>query len=316
MPIEERVPINGTTIVEVPNQCATCSEKTLSICGRKVKRWCLLIALLILLVTGCLIPLVIYAVRFGEATSCRLTYADDALVTEADMQRWMAKENWPLSVPAYDWKRRHCVCEGFEDKSPRSLLPTDEILVWIAPGDLVSLSDEGSITPPLDSAFVAAHRRHYTKEQHVKVCLRQQLVLGLWNIDSDVLDGGQHCHVSSGDGSSNVEQFFLGWDGSLYCGGSCTTVNQEYVDPSIGMSIQKFLTHQDYARPNQNNGLNIPRSSFEQYLGSSEWICRAHCISWAGAGTYPNCVEFFVSGIGSSGLTTIACKYFCVEAEN
>ena len=42
----------------------------------------------------------------------------------------------------------------------------------------------------------------------------------MWNYDPsriNVADGGRHCHVSSSDGSSNVERFFLGWDGALYC---------------------------------------------------------------------------------------------------
>jgi hypothetical protein len=169
---------------------------------------------------GLLVPFAIYAVRFGEASSCRLTYADDAVISESEMQSWMADERWPLSVPTYDWKRRTCVCRGFEDKDPKSLLPADEVLVWIAPGDLASLSDERAITPALPATFLDKYRGAYGEKDHVKVCLRQQLVLDLWNYDPstiNVADGGRHCHVSSGDGSSNVEQLFLGWDGALYC---------------------------------------------------------------------------------------------------
>jgi len=263
--MEERVPIHKIHTIDgivspegQPDGCVTCSEKTMSVCGWRVKRWCLLIALLILVTIGCLIPLVIYAVRFGEATSCRLTYTDNALVTEAEMQSWMSKESWPLSVPTYDWKHRTCVCKGFEDQDPRNLLPTDEVLVWIAPGDLVSLSDESLITPALDPAFVAAHRMHYNQDQHVKVCLRQQLVLDLWNVGYDVSDGGQHCHASSGDGSSNVEQFFLGWDGALYCGsaaiwksqtkGKCTDPPVNERDKSMKRYCKGYCNEQDITK--------------------------------------------------------------------
>ena len=188
----------------------------------------ILVALLFLGLIGCAIPLVIYAVRFGEATSCRLTYTDDAIITESEMQKWMADEKWPLSVPTYDPWRRTCVCKGFEDIDPKRLKPSDEVLVWIAPGDLVSLSDEEKITPRLPPTFVDKYRGKYNQTEHVKVCLRQDLVLHLWNIDWDVSDGGRHCHVSSGDGSSNVEQFFLGWDGALYC--TCAANCQTYCD--------------------------------------------------------------------------------------
>lgn len=200
--------------------CATWFEKTNGCCGWRVKRWLLCFALLFLMGVGFLVPFAIYAVRFGEASSCRLTYTDDAVISESEMQSWMADESWFLSVPSYDWKRRTCVCKGFEDKDPKSLLPTDEVLVWIAPGDLASLSDEGAITPALPATFLDKYRGAYGQKDHVKVCLQQRLLLDLWNYDPsriNVADGGRHCHVSSSDGSSNVEQFFLGWDGALYC---------------------------------------------------------------------------------------------------
>lgn len=309
--MEERIPLYGTVLSDDElDDCATCSEKTVSICEWKVKRWCLIIALLVVLVTGCLIPLVIYTVRFGEATLCRLTYADDALVTEAKMQDWMSKESWPLSVPMYDWKRRTCVCKGYEDKDPKSLLPTDEISLWIAPGDLVSLSDEGAITPRLDPDFVATHRMHYDQDQHVKVCLRQQLVLDLWNIGSDVLNGGQHCHLSSGAGPSIVERFFLGWDGSLYCGGSqpaCPRFKKSYIIPHDpgGATIAIKLGEHAYAKPQIGANTQSKRIPQEQYsnMNGNKWCCLYNCINW---GKEPNCVEF----VDASGWSsTIPCAW-------
>ena len=99
-----------------------------------------------------------------------------------------------------------------------NLLQTDEVLVWIAPGDLASLSDEHKINPPLPTSFLDKYRDVKGRNDHVKVCLRQALVVDLWNIGSGGGGGRQHCHASSGAGSSNVDQFFLGWDGALYCG--------------------------------------------------------------------------------------------------
>ena len=218
--MEERVPIRELFETE-EDACTSCSEKTVNCCGLfHIKRWCLLILLLSLLTIGFMIPFIVYAAFFGEATSCRLTYSTNNNVTEADMQGWMKKDNWPLSVPTYDPWRRTCVCKGYEDKDPMTLAPTDEVLVWIAPGDLVSLSDEGKI-PALDSNFVTKHRLHYAKEEHVKVCLKQELVVDLWNIANDTADGGSHCHEMASSTSSNVERFFLGWDGALFCGGAC-----------------------------------------------------------------------------------------------
>ena len=222
--MEERIPIHtidGLVSVDgEPDGCVRCSEDTVyCCCGRRVKRWCILIAFFLLVTIGLLISLVIYAVRFGEATSCRLTYADDAAISEAEMQSWMAGEEWPLSVPTYDWKRRACVCKGFENTDPKSLMPTDEVLAWIAPGDLASLSDEGKITP-LPAAFLTKYRGAYGEKDHVKVCLQQRFVLDLWNLDPsriNVADQGRHCHVSYSEASSNVEKFYLGWDGALYC---------------------------------------------------------------------------------------------------
>jgi len=237
--MEERIPIHPIHPIHridgmvsskgEPDGCATCSERTMSICGRKVKRWCLVIALLVLVTIGLAVPMGIYAYRVGEATSCRLTYADDAAISESEMQSWMAGEEWPLSVPTYDPWKRTCVCKGFEDKDPKSLLPTDEVLVWIAPGDLASLSDEGKIAPSLPTSFLNEYRGAYGEKDHVKVCLQQQYVLNLWNLNPSTInatDGGRHCHVSAGAGSSNVEQFFLGWDGALYCMTTYTLSNK------------------------------------------------------------------------------------------
>ena len=168
---------------------------------------------LFLVIVALAIPLGIYATRFGEATSCRFTYTDDPSVSENEMQYWMSNEqNWPLTVPSYDSERRTCVCSGFEDKDPTSLRSSDEVLVWIAPGDLVSLSNDGKVSPRLDPEFVHNHKDHYDEKQHVKVCLRNDLLLDLWK--SDEVSVGGHCHAQEGN---NVGKIYLGWDGALFC---------------------------------------------------------------------------------------------------
>ena len=253
--------------------CATWFEKTNGCCGWRVKRWLVCFALLSLMGVGFRVLFEIYAVRFGEATSCRLTYADDAVISEAEMQNWMADERWPLSVPTYDWKRRTCVCKGFEDKDPKSLLPTDEVLVWIAPGDLVSLSDEGKLAPRLPTSFLDEYRGIYGEKDHVKVCLQQQYVLNLWNLDPstiNAMDGGRHCHVSSSDGSSNVEQFFLGWDGALYCESQCPAgewnpIDLNWKDPSVGRTTRGVL--------NSKRDVNFDK------VTTNQWFCAQNRIT-------------------------------------
>ena len=93
--------------------------------------------------------------------------------------------------------------------------------MWIAPADLVSLSDENRLTPSLPTIFTNDHRGVYSENDHVKVCLEQHLVLELWNVDRspyNALDGQHHCHEGhTGDAISNVEKLYLGWDGALYC---------------------------------------------------------------------------------------------------
>ena len=215
---EERIPITEL-IDQEEDACVRCSEKTVNCCGiLHIKRWCLFVVLLLLLTVGFLVPFVIYAVLFGEATSCRLTYSDNSNVTEAEMQKFMSGEDWSLTVPTYDMWKRRCVCKGSEDEDPLNLKPTDEVLAWIAPGDLVSLSDEEMIAPPLPSTFLTKYRGQYYEQEHVKVCIPQKHLLNLWNYNDK--DGSTHCHVQSSQSSSNVEQFYLGWDGALYCSGN------------------------------------------------------------------------------------------------
>jgi hypothetical protein len=213
--------------LEEGDACVTCSEQTQDCCGLQVKRWC--VFLLMTTIAGVFIVglmalyIVLYSAQF---TVCRLTYSDDAIISEAKMQSWVNRYDWTLSVPSYDPWRRTCVCKGFEDIDPKNLSGTDEVLAWIAPGDLVSLSDEKKISPlPID--FVTQYRTVYGEADHVKVCIPHSNVVDLWNLMDDAQGDGRHCHSTKGDGSTDVERFYLGWDGALYCSDYCWTVSAQ-----------------------------------------------------------------------------------------
>lgn len=199
--------------VKMPDSCATCSEKTVDVCGVHVKRWCLLLSGFVITTVVFLVLFLVYVIGFGTATSCRLTFSDKAVISESEMQTWASRDDWPLKVPSYDPWRRTCVCKGFEDIDPIVLKPDDEVLAWIAPGDLVSLSDEGKIDT-LPPSFVVKYKEAYGEADHVKVCMPQMYVVDLWN---NATGGGQHCHATTGDASNTVKSFFLGWDGALFC---------------------------------------------------------------------------------------------------
>ena len=209
-----------TINVESEDACVRCSEKTQTICGLNVKRWCIaIIASIVLGLVACTSLFVSMTLYIADATTCRLTYSDNASISEEEMQQWTSRDDWVLRVPSYDPWRRTCVCKGSEDINPKQLLPTTDVLVWIAPGDLVSLSDEGQIDR-LHETFANKYRRRYSEMDHVKVCMPHKNVVDLWS-RMDVEEGdGRHCHVTKGDGSNTIESFYLGWDGALYCAAS------------------------------------------------------------------------------------------------
>ena len=152
-------------------------------------------------------------VPFSYDDACRLTYTEDALISEKEMRRWAGMEGWPLKHPVYDVSKKACVCSS--DSDPSS--PSGDTPAWMAPGDLVSLYKDDHSGGVLPSNFVSKYADAYSSRDHVKVCIDQDRLLKLW-------DGG-HCH--SIDADRDITSIITGWDGSLYCckaqGHKCTT---------------------------------------------------------------------------------------------
>ena len=151
-----------------------------------------------------------YAHRLGNLTSCRLTYSATGIISESEMHTWAVHNDWKLDVPRYSAEYRTCVCPD-AGIYPTSLEASNDILVWIAPGDLVSLYEDGYIQK-LPADFVNNYRGMYGENDHVKVCLRHDNLVALWGVDYQTL----HCH-EAGHLDGTVSRFYLGFDGALYC---------------------------------------------------------------------------------------------------
>jgi hypothetical protein len=104
------------------------------------------------------------------------------------------------------------VCGG-SPHDPREIPETSPVVVWIAPGDLVSLYRQGELSS-LPDGFVAAHEGDYATNDHVKVCLEHRHLVQLWGTDAT----NTHCHrAKNTPPQRGVERFFLGDDGALFC---------------------------------------------------------------------------------------------------
>ena len=161
-----------------------------------------------------LVLFIFYATRLDYATTCRLTYDKTGAITETEMHTWMQHESWPLAVPKYHTEKRTCTCSD-ADASPANLTMEDLVLVWLAPGDLVSLQVKLSSALPAD--FIKKYQGRYAEADHVKVCLPQQYLVDLWGNGDGVK---QHCHMAASATPGVVESIFIGWDGALFCAGS------------------------------------------------------------------------------------------------
>lgn len=150
-----------------------------------------------------------WAYARDASTKCRLTFASGGPVSEEDMQSLVRGDGWGLPSPEWSESVRACVCSGFTPSD--GVLPTaiplgTHVPTWIAPQDLYDLGSEGKVqiaNEDLPSGFLAA--------DHVKVCLRHELLLDLFNPDAN---GTVHCHSRVGP---RVSSLYLGYDGALYC---------------------------------------------------------------------------------------------------
>lgn len=179
-------------------------------CG--VMRYCWSLIVLAATTATFLVLFLVFATRADSSESCVLTYAPNGAVTEAMMLKWTVHERWPLARPRFDKPRRVCVC-GDSPHDPREIPETSPVVVWIAPGDLVSLYRQGELSS-LPDGFVATHEGDYATNDHVKVCLEHRHLVQLWGTDAT----NTHCHrAKNTPPQRGVERFFLGDDGALFC---------------------------------------------------------------------------------------------------
>jgi len=164
-----------------------------------------------LLIASLGLSTILFATQLSDTKTPNLTYSDKGIITEDQMQLWVKHDNWSMTVPTYDADKKAFVCSS-ENKDPTKLTLKEEVIVWIAPGDLVDLHTDGKLTLPVNTTTnIPLIPYVFGPEDHVKVCLRHDLLVDLWGDNYNTT----HCHVR---GSNNtVTSFFLGHDGALYC---------------------------------------------------------------------------------------------------
>ena len=213
------------------DDCAVFCEQTTGLCGSR--RWLLVLIMLFVTSITFTILFIVYAVQNADARSCALTYDDNGAVSEAKMLEWTTHESWLLAKPYYDDARKACVCRdaGLDPMN----IPLDEpVVVWIAPGDLLSLKHQQNI-PVLPQTFIdywTDRADQYATENHVKVCLQQQDLVDLRGDDST-----RHCHTRVGT-STAVGRFYLGYDGALFCAPSSCTCQDGFGNKDSGCDTQ------------------------------------------------------------------------------
>lgn len=124
-----------------------------------------------------LVLFILYASLNAEARSCRLTYSDDAVISEAQMRKWAADASWTLTHPTWIEEARTCVCDA--DRDPSHAPGTRKTPTWIAPGDVLSLYPDATF--PTGFRRVATSAQAYASTEHVKVCLESVQLAQLWN---------------------------------------------------------------------------------------------------------------------------------------
>ena len=186
-------------------------------CG--IMRYCWSLIVLSITTVVLLVLFIVFAMRDSTRGSCELTYAGNGAVTEEMMLKWTMHEDWPLARPTFDKQRQSCVCADAH-LDPTYIPMVAPVVVWIAPGDLVSLYRQGELRS-LPHGFVAAHTGDYATKDHVKVCLEHRHLVQLWGSNAT----NTHCHKPV-DGIQKVglQRFFLGYDGALFCASGTDTL--------------------------------------------------------------------------------------------
>ena len=146
-----------------------------------------------LLIASLGLSTIIFATQLSDTRTVRITYSDNSIITEDQMQAWIHDDNWGMTVPMYDPNKKTFVCspEKKDPPDPTNLTLKDEVIVWIAPGDLVDLHMDGKLTLPVDTTTnMPLIPRVFGPEDHIKVCLRHELLLDLWGDNYNTT----HCH--------------------------------------------------------------------------------------------------------------------------
>ena len=182
-----------------------------------VMRYCWWLIALSITTVVFLVLFIVFAVRDTASGSCVLTYNGNGAVTEDMMLKWTTHEQWPLARPTFDKERQACVCDDAR-LDPQHIPMTAPVVVWIAPGDLVSLYLQGDLSS-LPKGFAETHQGDYRTQDHVKVCLEHRHLVQLWGTNAT----NTHCHnITEVTSRYALKTFFLGYDGVLFCKASIT----------------------------------------------------------------------------------------------
>jgi len=210
------------------DECTLYCQNHVKCCGRDYKHWLLWIIGLATSAVVFGVLFVVFVSLYGASedsnTQCRLTYTDGGVITEQEMMDWSKHNAWPLRHPKWNDHLKTCTCNS-KAYDPTALSNTDEVDVWLAPGDMVDLSRFGIHLP---IGFATKYSGAFAREDHVKVCLRYGFLVDLWGNQTV----GHHCHNATQTDASNPLQTqpFIAYDGALFCHGASARPLQTLLD--------------------------------------------------------------------------------------
>ena len=195
--------------------------------------------------------------KYEEATTCKLTYTDHPKITSDMIFQWANENQWPFEIPIYNEDHKACVCKGpyLEEGEPNKIKDSDEVPVWLAPGDIVDLyRDNNHYVDKLPDDFEKNHENEFEQSTHVKVCMPYSMLVALWNPSNASIQA--HCHtrvngtivpINLGGANSapkpkrkTYTKLYVGWDGVLYCQNDCgrcggwRRISYDYEDERYG----------------------------------------------------------------------------------